>query len=148
MPDLRSKVLRSPFQALHRVSKRRARKAAAQRCWQDHGDSWGERPAPALRHAGNPSLALPPRRHGRGSAPADAAPAPGDEAGSSQLSWSLQKSEPLLSAAFYRAIKPQVHVRVCQTLAGTSLCHLHHQLRGSRTHVVPAPSTSIPRTTT
>lgn len=38
------------------------------------------------------------------------------------------KSEPLLSAAFYRAIKPQVHV---QTLAGISLGHLQHRFSTS-----------------
>jgi len=90
VPALQSKVLESPFQALHTVSKKRARKAAARRCWQGRGDGWGECPAPALQLAGNPSPALPPQRHGQGSAPADAAPVPGDEADSSQLIWSLR----------------------------------------------------------
>lgn len=60
VPALRSKVLESPFQALHTVSKRRARKAGARRCWQGHSDGWGERPAPALGTPGIPAwLSLP-----------------------------------------------------------------------------------------
>lgn len=52
------------------------------------------------------------------------------------------KSEPLLSAAFYRAIKPQVHV---QTLAGISLGHLQHRFSTSRTRAASVPRASFPR---
>lgn len=72
----------APFQALHRVSKRPARKAAASR-WQGRGDGSGERPAPAPGTPGIPTRLCLPDIMAQ-------APAPGNEASSSQLSWSLQ----------------------------------------------------------
>lgn len=50
----------APFQALHTVSKRPARKAAAAWRWQGRGDGSGERPAPAPGTPGIPTrLCLP-----------------------------------------------------------------------------------------
>lgn len=100
VPVLQSKGLKGPFPASH-VG------------WERSQDSSGSA-STRLRHVPTPRSR--PLRHGRG----------GSGRRGQLLPAQLEppKSEPLLSAAFYRAIKP----RACQMLAGISPCHLHHHL--------------------